>query len=64
MRITLFRKLMAQEFGAVRAETLSRDHVFSGLAGRTVEEALEAGVSPKTIWQQVCIAFDVPPERR
>jgi len=64
MRITMFRRSMSEEFGATRAETLSRDHVLSGLEGRTVEQALAAGVPPKVIWQEVCSAFDVPAERR
>ena len=34
---------MAQEFGEVRADMLARDHVFSSLGGRTVDQALEAG---------------------
>ena len=56
--------MMAGEFGSSRASTLARDHVFSGLNGRTVEEAVEAGVPVKEIWQVVCESFDVPPERR
>jgi hypothetical protein len=64
MRITVFRKLMAQEFGDVRADMLARDHVFSSLAGRTVDQALEAGLQPKEIWRAVCEAFEVPFERR
>lgn len=56
--------MMAEEFGAVRAETLVRDHVFSGLDGRTVEQALGDGVSPKRIWQVVCSDFAIPAERR
>ncbi|WP_026454585.1 DUF3046 domain-containing protein [Saccharomonospora iraqiensis] len=64
MRITVFRRLMAEEFGAARAETLSVDHVLSGLGGRTIERALDEGVSPKEIWRQVCAEFDIPAERR
>ncbi|WP_158888766.1 DUF3046 domain-containing protein [Amycolatopsis anabasis] len=64
MRITVFRRLMAEEFGPGRAETLSKDHVFSGLGGRTVEEALAAGVTAKEVWREVCAAFDIPAERR
>jgi DUF3046 family protein len=64
MRITVFRRLMAQEFGEVRAEMLARDHVFSTLGNRTVDQALEAGVSTKEIWRAVCDTFEVPPERR
>jgi hypothetical protein len=64
MRTTVFRNLMADEFGAVRAEMLARDHVLAALGGRTVDQALDAGLSPKTIWRAVCDDFDVPPERR
>lgn len=64
MRITVFRKLMVQEFGEVRADMLARDHVFSSLGGRTVDQALEAGLEPKEIWRAVCDGFEVPYERR
>jgi hypothetical protein len=64
MRTTVFRNLMADEFGAVRAEMLARDHVLAALGGRTVDQALEAGLSPKEIWRAVCDDFDVPVERR
>ncbi|HEX2145098.1 MAG TPA: DUF3046 domain-containing protein [Glycomyces sp.] len=64
MRITVFRKMMADEFGEIRADMLARDHVFGVLGGRTVDQALEAGVSTKEIWRAVCEAFEVPPERR
>ncbi len=64
MRITVFRKMMADEFGEIRADMLARDHVFSSLGSRTVDQALEAGVSAKEIWRAVCDAFEVPPDRR
>lgn len=64
MRITVFRKMMADEFGEVRADMLARDHVFSALGSRTVDQALEAGLPTKEIWRAVCDTFEVPPERR
>ncbi|MER5266057.1 DUF3046 domain-containing protein [Actinosynnema sp. NPDC002837] len=64
MRITMFRKLMAREFGQVRAEMVARDHVLSALGGRTPDQALEAGLEAKEIWLAVCDAFDVPEQRR
>jgi hypothetical protein len=64
MRITVFRKMMAEEFGEIRADMLARDHVFSALGNRTVDQALDAGVSTKEIWRAVCDAFEVPPDRR
>lgn len=64
MRITVFRRLMAEEFGSPRAEMLAADHVFSGLGGRTIDQALDEGVSAKEIWREVCVEFEVPKERR
>lgn len=64
MRLTYFRELMEAEFGAVRAVSLAHDHVFSQLGGRTVDEALEAGIEPREVWLAVCEVYDVPPARR
>ncbi|GAA4446969.1 DUF3046 domain-containing protein [Actinokineospora soli] len=64
MRITAFRARLAEEFGPVRADTIARDHVFSALGGRTVDQALDAGLPAKEIWRAVCDAFEVPTERR
>lgn len=60
MRLTEFRALMEAQFGAVRAPSVARDHVFGALGGHTVDEALEAGADPKVVWSAVCDAFDVP----
>ncbi|WP_091449036.1 DUF3046 domain-containing protein [Actinokineospora iranica] len=64
MRITAFRAMLAEEFGVSRADTIARDHVFAALGGRTVDQALEAGLPTKEIWQAVCDAFEIPAERR
>ena len=64
VRLTQFWELMDGEFGSVRAASLARDHVFADLDGQTVQEALAAGRDPKDVWRAVCVAFDVPPERR
>jgi hypothetical protein len=64
VRLTYFRELMEGEFGAVRAASLARDHVFGQLGGRTVEQALEAGVEPREVWLAVCEEYDVPVARR
>ena len=55
---------MDEEFGSVRAAALARDHVFGELGGRTVDQALEAGIETKRVWAAVCEAFEVPPVRR
>jgi hypothetical protein len=62
--VTYFRELMDDEFGPARAASVSRDHVFSELGGRTVEQALEAGIDARDVWRAVCNAYDVPPKRR
>lgn len=64
MRHTAFRHLMAEEFGEIRAEMLAQDHVMSALGGRTVDQALDAGMFPKEVWQVVCDTFEIPAERR
>lgn len=64
MRHTVFRRRMAEEFGRVRADMLAQDHVLSELGGRTPDEALEAGIEPKQVWQVLCEVFEVPPARR
>lgn len=64
MRYSQFRELMDGEFGAARASSIARDHVLTALGGRTVEQALAAGIDTREIWLAVCTAYDVPPARR
>lgn len=64
MRLSFFWELMDGEFGAVRAASLARDHVFAELGDRTVVQALEFGIDPRRVWKAVCEAYDVPPARR
>jgi hypothetical protein len=64
VRLSHFRELMEGEFGAARAGSLARDHVFAELGGRTAEQAIEAGIDPKNAWRAICDAYDVPPARR
>jgi Protein of unknown function (DUF3046) len=64
MRISHFRERMTEEFGELRAEMIARDHVFADLGGRTVDQALAAGLSARQAWTAVCEAFDVPASRR
>lgn len=64
MRESHLRALMAAEFGTGYADSVARDQVLTDLGGRTVEEALAAGVPPVQVWQALCTAMDVPPSRR
>lgn len=60
VKLSEFDSLMRAHFGSVRAASISHDHVFAGLNGRTIDEAIEAGIEPKRIWALVGEAFDVP----
>ena len=64
MRITVFRRMMDDEFGELRAATISADHMFARLGGVTVDRAIDQGIDPRVVWQAVCEEFDVPDARR
>ncbi|WP_338895761.1 DUF3046 domain-containing protein [Streptomyces sp. TG1A-60] len=64
MRLTVFWQRMADHFGEGYADTFARDHVMSGLGGRTVREALDAGWEAKDVWRVVCTTMGVPAENR
>ena len=59
-----FWNLMRDEFGEAYADSLARDHVLGGLGNRTVRQALEQGVPPRTVWEVLCEDMDVPEARR
>lgn len=60
MRLTDFWERMELQFGAAYADSFARDYVLAQLDGRTVAEALEAGVDPKTVWRAVVDALELP----
>ncbi|MBE0011667.1 MULTISPECIES: DUF3046 domain-containing protein [unclassified Arthrobacter] len=64
MRTSAFWRLMDDEFGGGYSRTLARTIVLADLGGRTPEEALAAGISPREVWMAVCDLQDVPQERR
>jgi hypothetical protein len=64
MRLTEFWRRMRAHFGEVYAESVARDYVLADLGGRTVEQALAAGLETKEIWRAVCVEFDVPARER
>ena len=56
---------MAEAFGgSLPAETFARDHVLSRLGNRTVNEALDSGVSAKQVWQAVWEGMELPARLR
>lgn len=55
---------MERQFGAAYADSFARDQSIRGLGGRSVHEALEAGVDPKQVWRAVCEIVEVPARER
>lgn len=64
MKLTVFWQRMYAHFGEAYADSFARDHVMSELGGRTVHEAFEAGWEAKDVWRAVCVAVNVPADRR
>jgi hypothetical protein len=55
---------MNEQFGERYAQSVAKDYVLAELGGRTIDQALAAGESTKTVWAAVCDTFDVPPRLR
>ena len=64
MRLQEFWSRLDGRFGTMRAQSVTRDHVFSVLGGRTAVEAIEAGVPVRKVWLAICEEYDVPPKER
>ena len=64
MRHTEFWARMYQVLGEAYAPVWARQQVMSSLGGRTVEQALAAGVSPKTVWRAVADSLELPDSQR
>jgi hypothetical protein len=55
---------MEHHLGPAYSRTWARQQVLAGLGGRTVEEALSAGETPKSVWRAVWEALELPPSER
>jgi len=64
VRISDYWRLMDDEFGSGYSRVVSGSLILAGVGGRTADQALAAGVSPRQVWLAVCDVQDVPPERR
>lgn len=64
MRHTEFWVRMESALGSAYARTWAHEHVMSSLDGRTVEEALAAGESPKAVWRAVWDTLGLPAAER
>jgi hypothetical protein len=57
VRLTDFWARLEQAFGSGYATSVARDQVLPQLGGRTITEALEAGVETADVWRAVVAAY-------
>jgi Protein of unknown function (DUF3046) len=55
---------MDDQFGSMRAQSVTRDHVFVALGGRTAVQAIEAGLPVRKVWLAICEEYEVPAKER
>lgn len=60
MRLSEFRRAVAEEFGEAYGHALVRDLVLDELGDLTAEQAIAAGMRVREIWLALCRANDVP----
>ncbi len=60
MRLSEFRRAVAEEFGETFGAALTRDLVLGELGDLTSEQAIAAGVPVRDVWRALCRANDVP----
>jgi len=61
---TEFWTRMEEALGPAYARTWASLYVLADLGGRTVDEALAAGVPPKEVWRAVWAALGLPARDR
>lgn len=64
MRHTEFWERLGEALGSAYAPVWASSHVLGTLGGRTVLEALDAGVPPKEVWREVWQVLELPASRR
>lgn len=64
MRYTEFWTRMEEALGSGYARSWASQFVMADLGGRTAQEALDAGVAPKTVWRAVHAALNLPARDR
>ena len=64
MKHTEFWIRMDDALGASYARSWASMFVLTDLGGRTVDEALAAGVPPKEVWAAVWRVLELPPNKR
>ena len=63
VRLSDFWYRMDSRFGEIYARSVAADYRLP-LLGTTVDDALERGVSAKTVWRAVCEEFGAPAQLR
>lgn len=64
MRHTEFWARLERALGGAYARSWASQYVMGDLGGRTAQEALDAGVSPKDVWAAVWRALELPGTER
>ena len=64
MRLTEFWSRLEVHLGPAYARSWAHDHVISGLGGRTVDEAIDAGIDTVDIWRAVHVDLQLPARER
>lgn len=64
MRLTELRSRLATALGAGYADSWASDHVLSALGGRTVEQAIAAGIDTRTVWRAAAAELQLPASER
>jgi hypothetical protein len=57
VRLTDFWSRLEQAFGATYAASVAHDQVLPQLGGRTINEALDAGMEAADVWRAVVAAY-------
>jgi hypothetical protein len=64
MRFTEFWARMEHALGPTYAAVWASQQVLADLGGRTVDEALAAGETPKVVWRAVADRLELPDSQR
>lgn len=64
MRHTEFWARMNRVLGPAYARSWAHEHVMTHLGGRTVDQAFEAGETPKLVWHAVWETLGLPLSER
>ena len=64
MRHTEFWARMDAALGPTYARVWAETQVIGTLGGRTVQQALDAGVAPKQVWREVWRVLELPDSER